>query len=165
MKRALRTARLIDCMAAIPADGSSRASARMTNDEKAKNIPAMSPCISRIRRRARVDAGQTDGSPYRPRARHPVAQPGAPSVVPVNQNSRLGRMASPHGQGRDMEQTFIGIDVAKDRLDVHVRPNGESFAVARDGEGLAALVERLQALAPTLVVLEATGGYETVVAA
>lgn len=64
-----------------------------------------------------------------------------------------------------MEQTFIGIDVAKDRLDVHVRPNGESFAVARDGEGLAALVERLQALAPTLVVLEATGGYETVVAA
>jgi transposase len=62
-----------------------------------------------------------------------------------------------------MEQ-FVGIDVAKDRLDVHLRPSGESFAVARDGEALAQLVERLQALAPLLVVMEATGGYETVVA-
>ena len=42
-----------------------------------------------------------------------------------------------------MEQTFIGIDVSKDRLDVHVLPSNEAFAVARDGEGLAALVERL----------------------
>ena len=60
---------------------------------------------------------------------------------------------------------FVGIDVAKDRLDVHVRPTGESFTVARDGEGIAALVERLGAVAPILIVLEATGGYETVVAA
>ena len=59
---------------------------------------------------------------------------------------------------------FVGIDVSKDRLDVHLRPSGESFAVARDGEALAALVERLRALAPALVVMEATGGYETVVA-
>ena len=59
---------------------------------------------------------------------------------------------------------FVGIDVAKDRLEVHLRPHGESFTVARDGEGLAVLVERLLALAPVLVVLEATGGYETVVA-
>ena len=59
---------------------------------------------------------------------------------------------------------FVGIDVAKDRLDVHLRPSAESFAVARDGEGLAQLVDRLQALAPRLVVMEATGGYETIVA-
>jgi transposase len=59
---------------------------------------------------------------------------------------------------------FVGIDVSKDRLDVHLRPSGESFAVARDGEALAMLVERLRALAPALVVMEATGGYETVVA-
>lgn len=32
---------------------------------------------------------------------------------------------------------FISIDVAKDRLDVHVRPTGEAFTVARDGEGFA----------------------------
>jgi len=60
---------------------------------------------------------------------------------------------------------FIGIDVAKDRLDVHVRPGGEAFAVARDGEGVAALVERLQGVGPGLIVLEATGGFEQVVAA
>ena len=42
-----------------------------------------------------------------------------------------------------LEQMFVGIDVAKDRLDVHVRPGGRSFAVARDGEGVEALVERL----------------------
>jgi transposase len=59
---------------------------------------------------------------------------------------------------------FIGIDVAKDRLDVHIRPGGEVFMVARNGSGLALLVERLRTLAPALVVLEATGGYETVVA-
>lgn len=64
-----------------------------------------------------------------------------------------------------MEQTFIGIDVSKDRLDVHVRPSDEAFAVARDGEGLAALVARLGALEPYLVVLEATGGFELTVAA
>ena len=59
---------------------------------------------------------------------------------------------------------FVGIDVSKDRLDVHLRPSGESFAVARDGEALAALIARLRGLAPALVVMEATGGYETVVA-
>ena len=64
-----------------------------------------------------------------------------------------------------MEQTFIGIDVSKDRLDVHVRPSGEAFAVARDGEGLAALIERLGKLDPFLIVLEATGGFEQTVAA
>jgi transposase len=59
---------------------------------------------------------------------------------------------------------FVGIDVAKDRLDVHLRPSGESFTVIRDGEGLVELVDRLRRLAPRLVVMEATGGYETIVA-
>ncbi len=59
---------------------------------------------------------------------------------------------------------FVGIDVAKDRLDVHLRPSGESFTVTRDGEGLVQLVDRLQRLAPRLIVMEATGGYETIVA-
>jgi len=60
---------------------------------------------------------------------------------------------------------FVGIDVSKDRLDVHVRPSGESLAVARDEAGIAALTERLKAAAPTLIVLEATGGFEVTVAA
>lgn len=63
-----------------------------------------------------------------------------------------------------MEQIFVGIDVAKDRLDVHVRPSGTIFEVPRDGEGIANLVERLKALGPALIVMEATGGFEAVVA-
>lgn len=59
----------------------------------------------------------------------------------------------------------VGIDVSKDQLDVHVRPGGEAFHVPRDGEGLGALVERLGALPCGIVAVEATGGFETVVAA
>lgn len=64
-----------------------------------------------------------------------------------------------------MDAIYVGIDVSKDRLDVHVRPGGEAFAVARNGKGLEELVERLRALAPALVAVEATGGFETIVAA
>jgi transposase len=61
--------------------------------------------------------------------------------------------------------TCVGIDVSKDRLDVHVLPAREAFAVARDGKGLESLVERLTGLDVSLIVLEATGGFETTVAA
>lgn len=61
--------------------------------------------------------------------------------------------------------SFVGIDVSKDRLDVHVRPSGETFAIARDGTGLEQLTHELGRLAPALIVLEATGGFEITVAA
>jgi transposase len=61
--------------------------------------------------------------------------------------------------------TFVGIDVAKAKLDVAVRPSGELWQTPNDAAGHAALVTRLQPVAPTLVVLEATGGLETPVAA
>lgn len=64
-----------------------------------------------------------------------------------------------------MDATVIGIDVAKDRLDVCVRPSGESFVVARNGAGIEDLAQRLKTLAPRVVAIEATGGFETVVAA
>ena len=64
-----------------------------------------------------------------------------------------------------MEMVCVGIDVSKDRLDVHVLPEGTAFAVARDGKGLAELVARLQSAGTSLVAVEATGGFETVVAA
>jgi hypothetical protein len=60
---------------------------------------------------------------------------------------------------------FVGIDVAKDRLDVALLPAvpGAAFPAgfANDPAGIADLVARLKALAPELVVLEATGGLET----
>jgi transposase len=60
---------------------------------------------------------------------------------------------------------FVGVDVAKHRLDIHLRPAGESLAVANDEAGVAGLAERLAALQPALVVLEATGGLQARLAA
>jgi transposase len=60
----------------------------------------------------------------------------------------------------DKAPVFGGVDVAKHRLDIHLRPSGESFTIDHDDENVAALIERLVALAPALVVLEATGGME-----
>jgi transposase len=60
---------------------------------------------------------------------------------------------------------IVGIGVSKARLDVHVLPMEEKFAVARAGDGIAALVDRLAGLVVAAVGVEATGGFETVVAA
>ncbi len=57
----------------------------------------------------------------------------------------------------------VGIDVAKDKVDVAVMPPAEAWTARRDEEGLGALGERLKAMKPTLVVMEATGGLEAVV--
>jgi transposase len=74
-------------------------------------------------------------------------------------------MASPLAQGRDQMDVFVGIDVAKDRLDVAVRPSGESFVVARTGAGISELTTKLTTLSAQIIAIEATGGFETVVAA
>ena len=64
-----------------------------------------------------------------------------------------------------MVMCFAGIDISKDTLDVHVIPDGLSFSVRRDDTGLEELVAKLQPMAPQLVAMEATGGFETMVAA
>ena len=56
---------------------------------------------------------------------------------------------------------YIGIDVAKATLDIAVLPSGESWTITNDDAGLHELVPRVLGLAPTLVVLEATGGFES----
>jgi len=58
---------------------------------------------------------------------------------------------------------FIGIDVAKAQLDIALRPSGERWAVPNDASGVATLVDRVQTLQPSLMVLEATGGLERAV--
>jgi transposase len=59
----------------------------------------------------------------------------------------------------------VGIDVAKDSLEVAVRPAGPRWTAATSARGLRELAERLVAVAPRLIVLEATGGYEQPVVA
>src|SRR3954469_20649180 len=55
---------------------------------------------------------------------------------------------------------FVGIDVSKAHLDPATRPAQQLGRHANDPAGIAALVARLQPLAPALVVVEATGGLE-----
>jgi transposase len=58
-------------------------------------------------------------------------------------------------------ELFIGIDICKARLDVADDANSLPWSVANNDAGIASLVERLQTLPPTLIVMEATGGLET----
>jgi len=58
------------------------------------------------------------------------------------------------------EGPSVGIDVSKVALDVGVYPSGKSWRVEHSATGLDALVGELGALAPTVVVVEATGGLE-----
>src|SRR5450432_1814510 len=110
---------------------------------------------------------KVEASPRPPGARKPETELGAVSTIAVpHPDSRSG--PSPHLQGRVMDEqrtVFVGIDVSKDRLDVHLRPSGEAFFVSREGKGMDDLVIRLQGLSVALVVLEATGGFEGTVAA
>lgn len=64
-----------------------------------------------------------------------------------------------------MDQVVVGIDVSKDRLDVCVLPGGDLFVVSRNAAGLSELAERLKGLSVRVIAIEATGGFETVVAA
>lgn len=57
-------------------------------------------------------------------------------------------------------QRYVGIDVSKARLDVAVQPEGTQWTVGNDAAGIQTLGEQVQALAPALVVLEATGRWE-----
>lgn len=56
---------------------------------------------------------------------------------------------------------YVGIDVSKAELVTALRPSEEFFTHSNDDAEIAALVKRLQSCSPALVVLEATGGYET----
>jgi transposase len=64
-----------------------------------------------------------------------------------------------------MDPIAVGIDVSKERLDVHVHPAGTVLSLSRDGAGIEELIRSLGVVAPQLVAVEATGGFETVVVA
>jgi transposase len=55
---------------------------------------------------------------------------------------------------------FVGIDVSKDRLDVHIHPSGDQLAIPRDEGGLDTLILHLKDLNLAVIAIEATGGYE-----
>jgi transposase len=55
---------------------------------------------------------------------------------------------------------FVGIDISKQQLDVHIRPEDQRFQFGNDTVGIDDLVSHLRRASPELIVLEPTGGYE-----
>ena len=62
-------------------------------------------------------------------------------------------------------EVYVGIDVSKAQLEVAIRPSGERFSEANDARAVRRLVKRLAPLGCTRIVVEATGGYEALLAA
>ena len=60
-------------------------------------------------------------------------------------------------------ETYVGIDVSKDRLDVAVLGQRQETQVENSRKGIARLVEQMLELQPELIVAEATGGYHRAV--
>lgn len=101
--------------------------------------------------------------------------PGRPRLTPNScqtlevASARLGR-SSDRVRNRSSRvstttECFVGIDVSKTTLDAHLRPEGTVRRFDNTPEGIVALSEWVASHAPTLVVLEATGGYENAVVA
>lgn len=55
---------------------------------------------------------------------------------------------------------YIGVDVSKDKLDIHIKPDNNSFIIKNNKEDINKLVEQLKKINPEIVVMEATGGLE-----
>ena len=110
-----------------------------------------------------------------------VPQPGRLARLSSNPNSCHGPCAqwparicengtskARQRRGRGMphsEQVTVGIDVSQATLDVATYPTSEQWQTSNDDRGIGGLVERLTAAAPTLIVLEASGGCQTPVVA
>src|SRR3989475_10562892 len=73
---------------------------------------------------------------------------------------RQDRVTTGGSPRMNQAKVFVGIDVAKARLDVALHPSGETWTVPNSEAGIAALVAQLQQEPGTHLVLEATGGLE-----
>jgi transposase len=70
------------------------------------------------------------------------------------------RIFARKGMSEIIVEKFVGVDVSKATLDIYVDPAAEAMHVVYDEEGVAQVVNRLLKVAPTLIVVEATGGLE-----
>src|SRR6266576_5746396 len=101
---------------------------------------------------------------------------GRHTLFPTSPNSCLGGFCQPvfRKTGRngvtnmnepESTKVSVGIDVSKSMLDIAIHETGESWSCSNDASGGAALVPKLRQLKATSIVLEATGGFETLVTA
>jgi transposase len=110
------------------------------------------------------------GSPYPPLVEKTAKSLGAtfdspPEPVQVpGTRSRIRKVGRARWETLMSTPCYVGLDIAKAQIDLAVEPAGATPRFAHDDAGVSALVAHLRTLAPALIVLEATGGYETDVA-
>src|SRR5215216_6619042 len=145
---------------------------------RAASALSLAPCMLRVAVESAVRARQTDcpmvQAPLRDRSIARVVAPLLPTERPnscpgrrPSRRARIGK-AGPRVEGSSqMKETpiYTGIDVAKGRLDVALRPSGEYVEATNDERGIHSVVRRLRKENVALAVLEATGGLEQPAAA
>jgi len=117
------------------------------------------------RRRQEFDRAQTHEAVTK---REPCRRCGTSPNSRLSRRQRTTRPASSHLQDWDKpmeaKQIFIGIDVAKDTFQIACSPQAISMSLPNSKEGIKQLIEAVQPYTVELVVLEATGGYEHLIA-
>lgn len=96
----------------------------------------------------------------------PLSQTSEPEQLPGP--FKRARIIARLGQLRNvtlLQETFAGIDVSKDSLDLAISQEAQAVRYRNDSDGIQQLLALLNEAQPLLVVMEATGGYETPVAA
>ena len=88
-----------------------------------------------------------------------------PEQLPGQVQARIGKEGPRRNDMSAAQEVFVGIDVSKEWFDVAVRPGQECWRGSQDEAGVATLTRRLQQLRPRLVIMEASGGYERLIAA
>ena len=112
------------------------------------------------------------GADRRPLGEETVIQLGRPAnlilepeQLPGQVQARIGKEGPRRNDMSAAQEVFVGIDVSKEWFDVAVRPGQECWRGSQDEAGVATLTRRLQQLRPRLVIMEASGGYERLIAA
>jgi transposase len=93
-----------------------------------------------------------------------------PAFLVLKPEQSLGAFGTPHFarmgvMTNNTAQSFIGIDVSKDKFDYFIRPSGDAGSLSYTPSDVAKFLARLSSLEVALVVMEATGGYEKQLAA
>jgi hypothetical protein len=155
-----------------------RRSSRRFQRNKGEPVPTVRiPCILESAAQDRSEQG-------RGRSRIPGSQETVREQESPRPHQRRSKVRTVAGRGRGPAQiaqggtrsasvegkveqpgVFVGVDVWKAKLDVAIRPGGEFFSELNDQRSVRRLVNRLKSLGCTRIVLEATGGYETLLAA
>src|SRR5271170_3317995 len=80
---------------------------------------------------------------------------------PKSPHHAQGWEDAPRGGMMEQREVVVGVDVSGARLDIGIWPSGESFSLGNDAAGVEQLVVRMLKLGPRAVVIEASGGVES----